>query len=546
VSQKVSEQTTALATQHFSRLYNRLAVVSNRLPVTIEVDGNVSMSSGGLVTAMSPVLKKHGGLWLGWPGTDMDTAEALSSFSRRRGYDLISVPLNQNDVDAFYYGFSNDVLWPLFHGFPCRCSFEPEYWRAYERVNEQFAERIAETTSQSDYVWVHDYHLLLVGQKLKRLGVHRDCGLYLHIPFPPPDTFFALPWRDQILAGMAEYDFLGFQTPRDLENFRTSLSSLPSFPVGSPASKGQSKRSPGFQAAALPISIDFDEFSEEAAVCRRNPETCPAKGFLEEEGRTLLGVDRLDYSKGIPERLKAFRQLLTDHPEHRGSIRLLQVVVPSRERLDTYRQLKEEIERLVGEINGQFATPEWTPIHYLYRSLTRRELVSTYMQADVAVITPLRDGMNLVAKEYCACRNDLDGVLILSEFAGTARQIGQAALLVNPNDIEQLARTIDYALSLPGSERRARMLAARECIRTEDIGWWIEGCLDLAVRNHRRDRPVQQAWRSPLPHWRRKPIALRPIAEASRRQVPSQVQAQTANRLKKRRVPSIDRPGYAS
>jgi len=527
-----------------SRLRSRpLAVVSNRLPVTIDSQGSATMSSGGLVTALSPVLRRHGGQWIGWTGTETTAEEALASFSKVQGYSLKAVDLNPNDVEAFYYGFSNEVLWPLFHGFPCRCRFEPEFWRAYERVNETFAATIAAATDPSDFVWVQDYHLLLVAQKLRSMGIKRDCGFYLHIPFPHPDLFFCLPWRDQIVSGLADYDFLGFQTSQDRENFCSCLQSTSS--SDSRAPKDQPAAFERTHTMAAPISIDFDEFANEAESCRREPEAS-CIGPLNQGCRTLLGVDRLDYTKGIPERLRAYRQLLQDFPEHRKKTTLLQVVVPSRERIEAYQQLKIEIERLVGEINGQFATPGWTPIRYLYRSLSRRELVSTYIRSDLAVVTPLRDGMNLVAKEYCACTNDLNGALLLSEFAGASRQLQDGAILVNPYDIEALAQAMNSALRLSRPERRARMFAARERIRAEDIGWWIDRCLGPVRKADMPSRTEPKRNRMPGSSSRERRAGLKPPSRQSSRQSVPRYKAQKSLRTKSWRTTQIGRPESVS
>jgi trehalose 6-phosphate synthase len=472
--------------------HRRLVVVSNRLPVKFTHDGQAELSSGGLVTAMVPVLNKRGGLWLGWPGTWGDLGPELDKFSQGRPYSLQPVTLTREDMEGFYTGFANQVLWPLFHGFQTKCVFDSCFWEAYDRVNAIFAREVAAKSSANDYIWIHDYHLINVAQKIKESGTSRECGFYLHIPFPPPDIFLQLPWRKEILAGLLEYDLIGFQTQWDLDNFlRTVKTLFPESWISSshPLSvvKMGGKRT---QAGSFPISIDFDEFSKQAATAE--PGSVKPDGVSEQQ--TALGVDRLDYSKGIPERLKAFRLALEQYPKLRKKISLVQIVVPSREDVAEYQRLKKEIERLVGEINGEYATLDWTPVQYLYRSLTRQELVARYEQADMALITPLRDGMNLVAKEYCACKNSLAGVLILSEFTGAAAQLRSEALSVNPCDIDSLAHAIHRACTMPLQERKRRMRAARQKIKSQDIYWWLESFLAAALRTgevrlRRRERP---------------------------------------------------------
>ncbi|MFP4284860.1 MAG: trehalose-6-phosphate synthase [Desulfovermiculus sp.] len=474
--------------------HRRLVVVSNRLPVKFTNNGQAELSSGGLVTAMVPVLNKRGGLWLGWPGTWGDLGPELDKFSHDKPYSLQPVTLTREDMDRFYTGFANQVLWPLFHGFQTKCVFDSCFWEAYERVNETFAREVTANSSASDYIWIHDYHLINVAQKIKQSGANRECGFYLHIPFPSPDVFFTLPWRNEILSGLLKYDVIGFQTAWDLKNFlRTVNTIFPEYSVS--ATHSLSHLTFGgekISAGVFPISIDFDEFSRHSA--RVTPQQSHfLKGSAKHQ--TVLGVDRLDYTKGIPQRLRAFAQVLQDYPELRQKITLVQVVVPSRESVDEYQLLKKKIERLVGEINGEYATFEWTPIQYIYRSLSRHELVSWYQQADIALITPIRDGMNLVAKEYCACQNSRPGVLVLSELAGAASQLKPEALTVNPFAINNMAQAIQKAYTMPLQERKDRMLAMRRKIKSQDVYWWLDSFLAAALRKgevklRRRERPT--------------------------------------------------------
>ncbi|MFP4392411.1 MAG: alpha,alpha-trehalose-phosphate synthase (UDP-forming) [Desulfohalobiaceae bacterium] len=476
--------------------FKRLVVVSNRLPIVLEKTDTawkVKPGSGGLVTALAPVLARNGGLWVGWPGAAGQQAEVMQpmqEFSKEQGYGLHPVPLEKEDVQGYYYGFSNEVLWPLLHGIHSRCNFEPSYWEKYQKVNHIFAQNILEATTEEDYVWVHDYHLLCVAREIHRLGQQRNCGFFLHIPFPGPEIFLKLPWRREILRAMLDFDLLGFQTREDMLNFVHCLECLCSQIYHEQSDSMFSVQCGPHQVkvGCFPISVDFDEFADSAAskeVSRRSADL----SLLHSDQQIVLGVDRLDYTKGIPQRLEAIRRTLLHFPDLRGKIALVQVVVPSREEVQEYQLLKEHIERLVGEINGQFTEPGWIPIHYLYRSLSRQELVSFYLVSDMALITPLRDGMNLVAKEYCVCNHQENGVLILSEFAGAAAQLHKDAVLVNPYDVNGVAEAIRRGYYMHSSERQARMQRLRGIIREYDIHFWLTSFMEAAFEDQARPCP---------------------------------------------------------
>ena len=438
---------------------SRLLVVSNRLPVVFEqVEGQWQSrpGSGGLVTALTPVLRHRKGLWVGWPGAseedDLDLQSMLAEAGRSAGYDFCPVPLTNEERDKFYYGFSNEIVWPLFHGLHTRCHFDPAYWDAYRSVNCKFARAVRENLRGDDFVWVHDYHLMHVAKELREVGVRQKIGFFLHIPFPPPEIFLKLPWRFDVLEALLDFDVLGFQTQNYRRNFTQCIRSV--MPGMSVRGRGRvlTAKAPhrDVQVGVFPISIDFNEFAQKAA----SPEVTERVQQVREQfphRKIILGVDRLDYTKGIPERLRAFASALERYPTLRHNITLIQVVVPSRTAIDEYQDLKSEIEMLVGEINGKFTEPGWVPIHYVFRSLDRTDLTAYYRAADVMAVTALRDGMNLIAKEYCACRIDNDGVLILSEFAGTAATTHRDALLVNPHDWLGMADAIYNAVVMePG------------------------------------------------------------------------------------------------
>jgi trehalose 6-phosphate synthase/phosphatase len=470
---------------------NRLVIVSNRLPVVLARDDTdrwrAEPGSGGLVTAMAPVLKDRGGLWIGWPGAaageenDMHLEPLLDAVAEG-GYTFKPVSLTAEEVDGYYHGFANEILWPLFHDLQTRCNFDPSYWKAYRRVNRKFARVIADQTGADDHIWIHDYHLIGVGLELRDMGLTSKIGFFLHIPFPPLDLFLKLPWRFQILNALLAYDLVGFQTQRDKNNFMHCVRSLRKEvrvrgkgQVATARVEGRRVRIGNF-----PISIDFNEFARKAAseeVARRVAEIKEDLGVDVNRRHILLGVDRLDYSKGIPERLKAFANVLARFPELRERVSLVQIVVPSRTHIRKYQDLRLDIERLVGKINGLYSQTGWVPIHYIFRSVDRTELVALYRAADIALITPLKDGMNLVAKEYCAANVTEDGVLIMSEFAGAAAQMQKEALLVNPYDVEEVAETIAIACEMTPEERRRRMKALRRKVRKSDIFWWVDAFL---------------------------------------------------------------------
>jgi trehalose 6-phosphate synthase/phosphatase len=456
----------------------RMILVSNRLPITVARDNGhlkIEPSSGGLVTALRPLLLDSAGVWVGWTGTEEseEIKRLLREHSKEANFALVPVFMSAEERQRFYYGFSNEVLWPLFHDLQSRCNFDPSYWETYFSLNQRFAAKVASVTEPGDLIWVHDYHLMSAATCLRQLGSQHRLVYFHHIPFPSPDIFEKLPWRKEILTSLLDFDVVGFQTMRDRRNFVACLRKFVKEAVIESDHNHLLVKEPGRNTlvGAFPISIDFDEFAKAAATdaikARADQITTSVS-----PARIILGVDRLDYTKGIPERLAAFRYLLEHHSELRRKVTLVQVVVPSREDIPKYVELKGQIERLVSQINGNYGDPGWVPVHYIHRSLVRSELLAYYRAADIALVTPLKDGMNLVSKEYCAARVDNDGVLILSEFAGSAVQLHQGALLVNPNHTAEVARTLHLAFAMPLEERQARMRQMRAKIRKENIFVW--------------------------------------------------------------------------
>jgi trehalose 6-phosphate synthase/phosphatase len=468
-------------------LVKRLVIASNRLPIVLKREGGrwrFERGSGGLVTALAPVLRDRGGLWIGWPGTteSADLRAPLDVASSNAGFTMKAVPLDDEEVDKYYIGLANEVIWPLFHDLQALCNFDPSYWEMYRKINSRFAAVLEEHTTRDDFVWVHDYHLINVAQELRAMKVRAKTGFFLHIPFPPPDIFFKLPWRADILSALLAYDIIGFQTFRDRRNFIHCIRSI----AGGISLRGKGQivslhtRDRSIRVGYFPISIDFNEFNTAAS----SKEVADAAWYIHEHFprvKIILGVDRLDYTKGIPDRLRAFRVLLERHPELHRRVSLVQVVVPSRRDIPEYRKLKEEIDRLVSEVNSEFTRAGWVPIHYVFRSLKRIELLAYYRTAEIALITPLKDGMNIVAKEYCASNIEETGVLILSEFAGSCAQLGRWAITVNPYHIEEVAAALHRAYTMDESERTNRMKKLRQSIRRYDIYWWVNSFLEAAI-----------------------------------------------------------------
>jgi trehalose 6-phosphate synthase len=474
----------------------RLVIVSNRLPVIIDENNgkyNVKEGSGGLVTALAPVLRNRGGVWIGWPGSDYneEVESLLASSAGNTGYQLKPVNLSSYEIDKYYHGFANEIIWPLFHDLQSRCNFDPEYWQAYKKVNKKFAEVIIKNITTTDYIWVHDYHLMNVSKELRLKNPELKIGFFLHIPFPSLDIFLKLPWRQELLCSLLEFDLIGFQTMRDRRNFihcvRTLIKDVDVQGKGQVITVQSGDRK--IKVGHFPISIDYKNFTEKTAT----REVSDCAWFFHEnlsDRQILLGIDRLDYTKGIVERLKAFEKSLIKYPELRGKVSFIQIVVPSRTRINEYMSLRSEIEEIVGNINGRFTKYGWVPIHYIFGHLDFYELLAYYKSAEIAVITPLKDGMNLVAKEYCACNLDDNGVLILSEFAGASAQLHRGAIMVNPYDVDQISDSIYQAFKMPDEEKKSRMRKMRLGIKKQDIFWWVDTFLQAAFTENLNNFPV--------------------------------------------------------
>ncbi|WP_136609468.1 alpha,alpha-trehalose-phosphate synthase (UDP-forming) [Sinomonas albida] len=457
-------------------------VVANRLPVDRAGDGQNSgwkRSPGGLVTALAPVMEKADGAWVGWVGSPDEEIEPFEY----GGMALVPVELSTSEVELYYEGFSNATLWPLYHDVIAPPEFHRTWWDAYRRVNERFAVAVLARAAEGATVWVQDYQLQLVPAILRERRPDLRIGFFNHIPFPPPEIFSQLPWRRQVLEGLLGADLVGFQRPNDALNFARSARRY-----GSAGGKGThllvGPEQRTVRAEPFPISIDTARISELASQPEIRERARQIRHDLGNPKTIMLGVDRLDYTKGIRHRLKAFEELLSDGRIQVGEVTLIQVASPSRERVEQYRLLREEIEGTVGRINGAFDTLQHTAVRYLHHNYPVEEMVALYLAADVMLVTALRDGMNLVAKEYVAARGDGTGALVLSEFAGAADQLKQA-LLINPHDISGLKDAMVTAIGLPSGAAGRRMKAMRRQIIVHNVEEWSTSFLDrLAEVTH--------------------------------------------------------------
>ncbi|MHC1558716.1 alpha,alpha-trehalose-phosphate synthase (UDP-forming) [Actinomycetospora sp. C-140] len=449
-----------------------LLVVANRLPFDLDADGAWHRSPGGLVTALEPTLRARGGAWVGWPGRPDAEPEAFDD----DGLAIRPVPISADEVATYYEGFANATLWPLYHDVVATPRFDRAWWEAYRTVNERFADATVAAAAEGATVWVQDYQLQLVPRLLRERRPDLRIGFFLHIPFPPAELFAQLPWRRPVIEGLLGADVVGFQTAGGAENFRrvaTRLTEATPDDAGLTAPDGRS-----VTVAAHPISVDSAHLDGMA----REPDTTKRAEVLRHElgdPRTvLLGVDRLDYTKGIDVRLQAFAEVLESGRLDPAETVLIQVATPSRERVEHYAEMRDDIELTVGRINGAYASVGRPVVHYVHQSTPREELVAFYRAADVMLVTPYRDGMNLVAKEYVACRADGDGALVLSEFTGAADELGDGAFLVNPHDLDGVADAIVAAARPDPDEARRRMTRLHDQVLEHDVERWAAGFLD--------------------------------------------------------------------
>lgn len=457
-----------------------LIIASNRLPLKVsknEEGLQVSPSEGGLATGLKSYHKNNNSLWIGWPGIDPDSdeeAEQVSRLAEQEG--CIPIFLNEKLINNYYHGFSNTTLWPLFHYFIKFAEFNQEQWNDYKLVNQLFAKSIVSHASKGGTVWIQDYQLLLVPDMIREMRPDLKIGFFLHIPFPSYEIIRILPWREEIVKGILGADLIGFHTYDYARHFKSSVKRLLGHEVEFNQIKLEQRE---ITVDVFPMGIDYEKFNDLAIKTQSKPVQERSKThrdldrfLLEQADRhLLLSIDRLDYTKGIPERLEAFKWFLTNYPEYREKISLIMLTVPSREDVEHYQNLKTEVDVLVSRINGEFGTVNWNPVIYFYRSLPFENLIELYTSADIALLTPLRDGMNLVAKEFVACKINQKGVLILSEMAGAAKELGEA-ISVNPNNIVQTGKAIHQALTMPQEEHMDRMQKMQKRIKRYDIHKW--------------------------------------------------------------------------
>jgi len=465
------------------RQERRIVVVSNRMPpfpVASTEEERRNLPVGGLVTALLPALEEQGGLWMGWSGeTTGDKASARLTVSRAGPIQLAAMDLTKSEVNLSYNVFCNRTLWPLLHSFPAKGTIRHDAYRAYRRVNRRFAEALLPLLEEEDLVWVHDYHLIPLGYELRQLGWSGKIGYFLHTPFPPAELLTILPWAGQLLETLLSYDLVGLQTTPNVHNLLDTLSAELE---GKVSADVFTQGDQSLRVSTYPVGIDSEAF-EAMAIQARVLGSGDFLRRLSRQGSTVLGVDRLDYTKGIGQRLLSFERLLERYPSLRRKVSMIQISAPSRGHVPEYVEERRQVDHLVGRINGRFSEAGWVPIHYLHRSYPRSELAAFYRSANVCLVVPLRDGMNLVAKEFVASQDEKNpGVLVLSKFCGAAETM-KDALIVNPYDIEATAQAIYRAIRMSRSERRRRWEALIQDVRTFTAPAWCNAFLsDLARR----------------------------------------------------------------
>ncbi|HEX6111942.1 MAG TPA: alpha,alpha-trehalose-phosphate synthase (UDP-forming) [Geminicoccaceae bacterium] len=445
---------------------SRLVVVSNRVT---PISGSKAATAGGLAVGVLAALRETGGIWFGWSGETIEAGTPIPKVMRTGNITYITIDLLQSDFERYYGGFSNRTLWPLFHYRLDLSSFDRDWYVGYRRVNQLFAEQLYPYLRDDDLIWVHDYHLIPLGEELRQLGIASRIGFFLHVPFPSAEVYVALPWHDRLLESLSHYDLVGLQTSNDLRNFHDYLYREG---VGYALSDGLVHAfGRTLKAQDFPIGIDTEDFARMAT----SGEAVRASQRLSRSllGRKLIiGVDRLDYTKGITERLRAYEALLQNYPRQRGQVTFVQISAPSREEVPEYLEMRRQVEATSGRINGRFSEFDWMPLRYINRGFTRRTLAGFFRLSRIALVTPLRDGMNLVAKEYIAAQSEKDpGVLVLSRFAGAADEL-DGAVIVNPYDIEAVAEAMHLGLIMSLDERQDRWRRLFAQIQERDIVYW--------------------------------------------------------------------------
>jgi len=457
---------------------NSFIMVSNREPYSHykAKKGIICRKSvGGVVSALDPLMKTHNGIWIAWGSGNADFIvcdldKKVIVPERNPKYVLKRINLTKNEIENYYYGFSNSVLWPLFHLFVEKIDAKEEYWEAYRKVNKKFSQAVIEEIKKDEMIWIHDYHLALVPYFIRKEKPRAKIAFFWHIPWVPWESFGSLPQRNELIEGLLNSDLIGFHTSSYVKNFMDCAAKHPeiSFDARSRiiTSKNNSTRIRHF-----PLGISYKDFTE-SIVSRNAVKKAKKLKKMHKNRNIILGIDRLDYTKGILDRLKAYEYFLEHYPNFREKVVLVQIASPSRNKIDEYCKMKKEIDEAVGNINGKFGNEEWTPVIYFSRNMTQQSLLAYYKAADVSLLTPLRDGMNLIAKEYAASKDD-DGVLILSEFTGAAEEL-QEAILVNPFDIQATAGAIKESVEMPEEEKNQRFQSLKKKVKEHDAEWWLD------------------------------------------------------------------------
>ncbi len=464
--------------------------MSNRAPIRIVRDlagERIEPTVGGVGSTFQRLLEEHGGTWIAWPGgRTMQRRVAMPPHDPK--FDLVFVDLNERDVSQFYYGMCNQGLWPLMHYMTPICHFNRAQWNNYQRVNMNFASIAATEASATSVVWVQDFHLAITPMMIRARRPELPIGLFWHVPFPPQEVFRVFPWRRELLAGMLGSDLIGFHTRPYVNHFQNACERI----LGAKVDRQRDEIHFGgrtVKVGAFPLGISFQYFEGLATSPRVRERAMRLRRSFGENHKIVLGVDRLDYTKGLVQRILGFERFLERNPTAHRNVTLVLIAVPSRTRIRDYSDLKRQVDEHVGRIIGRFSSEGWVPIRYLYTQFETEDLVPYYVASDVALLTPLRDGMNLVAKEYVACHPGNEGMLVLSEFAGAAEEMTEA-LLVNPYDLDQIATRIEEALEMPAEERGARMSALRDKIRTNDLEQWSSNFLTALFRSRALEEPA--------------------------------------------------------
>ncbi len=468
---------------------SKTIIISNRLPLQLKIRDNgieTTPSIGGLATGMKSVHSDNDSIWIGWSGLteeefNLELKNQVTAALQK--HDCVGVPLTENDIDGFYYGFSNNTLWPLFHYFMEYTQFEKNTWETYKSVNQKFADVVLQNLEDGDTVWIHDYQLLLLPELIRQKKPDASIGFFLHIPFPSYEVFRTIPCREELLKGMLGADLIGFHTYDYERHFLSSVQRILGYEINFNNIHLDNRI---VKVDSFPMGIDYDKFHD-AAVSHNQKEKKDKTEIQQEidkhlkegsnKAKLILSIDRLDYTKGIANRLRAFEYFLDKHPEFKGKARLVMLAVPSRANVPQYQLLKNEIDQLVGRINGKFAEVSWTPIWYFYRSLPFENLIDLYTSSEVALLTPIRDGMNLVAKEYIASQVDKKGVLILSEMTGASNEMSEA-LIINPNNFEEIADTLKFALEMPEEEQIKRNSALQKRLKRYNVEKWANDFIE--------------------------------------------------------------------